>query len=108
MLEDRLFVVSSNMLGSPFGSTNAASVNPHTGTPYGPDFPAIAVRDIVAAEKVLLDTLEVKHLVAVAGPSYGGYQTFQWAVDYPEFMDRIVPVVTTPKAQNVEQSLAEL
>ena len=36
---DKLFVVASNMLGSSFGSTNAASVNPKTGQPYGPDFP---------------------------------------------------------------------
>ena len=47
-------------------------------------------------------------LVAVAGPSYVGYQAFQWAVAYPDFMDAIVPVVTAPKAQNVEQSLAQL
>jgi homoserine O-acetyltransferase len=105
---DKLFVVSSNMLGSSFGSTNGASIDPQTGKPYGPDFPAITVRDIVAAQKALLDALGVTHLVAVAGPSYGGYQAFQWAVDYPEFMDRIVPVVTAPKAQNVEHSLAEL
>jgi len=105
---DKLFVVSSNMLGSSFGSTNGASIDPQTGNPYGPDFPAITVRDIVAAEKTLLDALGVTHLVAVAGPSYGGYQAFQWAVDYPEFMDGIVPVVTAPKAQNVEHSLAEL
>ena len=105
---DKLFVVSSNMLGSSSGSTNAASIDPHTGEPYGPDFPAITVRDIVAAEKALLDSLGVEHLVAVAGPSYGGYQAFQWAVDYPGCMDAIVPVVTAPKAQNVEHSLAEL
>ena len=105
---DKLFVVSSNMLGSSFGSTNGASINPDTGRPYGPDFPAITVRDIVAAEKALLDALGVAHVVAIAGPSYGGYQAFQWAVAYPDFMDAIVPVVTAPKAQNVEKSLAEL
>src|SRR5438445_3072903 len=70
---DRLFVVSSNMLGSSFGSTNGASLNPRTGKPYGPDFPAITVRDIIAIEKTLLEPLRVKHLGAVAGPSYGGY-----------------------------------
>jgi len=105
---DKLFVVSSNMLGSSFGSTNGASINPQTGNPYGPDFPAITVCDIVAAEKALLEELGVQHLVAVAGPSYGGYQAFQWAVAYPDFMDSIVPVVTAPKSQNVESSLAEL
>ena len=105
---DRLFVVSSNMLGSSFGSTNGASPNPATGKPYGPDFPAITVLDIVTAEKALLDRLGVKHLVAVAGPSYGGFQAFQWAVTYPDFMDAVVPVVTAPKADNVEKGLAEL
>jgi len=105
---DTLFVVSSNMLGSSFGSTNGASINPETSKPYGPDFPAITVRDIIEAEKRLLDGLGVKHLVAVAGPSYGGYQAFQWAVSHPDFMDGIVPVVTAPRSQNAEKSLAEL
>jgi homoserine O-acetyltransferase/O-succinyltransferase len=105
----KLFVVSSNMLGSSAGSTNGASINLQTGTPYGPDFPPITVHDIVAAQKALLDSLGVKHLVAVAGPSFGGYQAFQWAVSYPDFMDAIVPVVTAPKAQgDVNQSLADL
>jgi len=42
----------------------------------------------------LLDHLGVRHLVAVAGPSYGGYQAFQWAVAYPDFMDAIVPLLS--------------
>jgi len=98
---DRLFVVASNMLGSSYGSTNAASLNPATGQPYGPDFPAITVRDIVAAQKALLASLGVKHLVAVAGPSYGGYQAFQWAVTYPDLMDAIVPVVIVETVETV-------
>src|SRR5712691_3096200 len=106
---DRQFVVASNMLGSSYGSTNAASINPSTGEPYGPDFPALAIRDIVAAQKALLDSLGVKHLVAVAGPSYGGYQAFQWAVAYPEFIDAIVPVNTAPWASaNTNKQLAEM
>jgi len=105
---DKLFVVASNMLGSSFGSTNGASLDPRTGKPYGPDFPAIAVRDIVAAQKMLLDSLGARHLIAVAGPSYGGYQAFQWAVAYPEMMDAIVAVVTAPKSENAEDRLAEL
>ena len=106
---DRLFVVASNMLGSSYGSTNAASINPPTGAPYGPDFPAIALSDIVAAQKALLDSLGVRHLVAVAGPSYGGYQAFQWAVAYPDFIDAIVPVNTAPWASaNTDKQLAEV
>jgi homoserine O-acetyltransferase/O-succinyltransferase len=106
---DRLFVVASNILGSSYGSTNAASINPATGEPYGPDFPAIALSDIVAAQKALLDSLGVRHLAAVAGPSYGGYQAFQWAVAYPDFIDAIVPVNTAPWASvNTDKQLAEM
>jgi homoserine O-acetyltransferase len=93
----RYFVVSSNMLGSSYGSTAPRSTNPATGKPYGPDFPDITVRDIVRAQKLMLESLRVAHLVAVAGPSYGGFQAFQWAVTYPGFMHGIVPVVTAPK-----------
>jgi homoserine O-acetyltransferase len=106
---DKLFVVASNMLGSSYGSTNAATIDPATGRPYGPDFPAITVRDIVEAQKRLLDSLGVRHLVAVGGPSYGGYQSFQWAVAYPDFMDAIVPVNTAPWASaNTDKQLAEM
>ncbi len=93
---DRYYVVCSNMLGSSFGSTNAASINPNTGKPYGSSFPKIAVADIVAAQKRLLDHLGVTHLRAVVGPSYGGFQAFQWAVSFPGFMDGVAPVVTSP------------
>ncbi len=93
---DRYFVVCSNMLGSSYGSTNAASIDPTTGKPYGSKFPSITVRDIVTAQMHLLRHLGVTHLRAVVGPSYGGFQAFQWAVTFPDFMDGVVPVVTSP------------
>src|SRR6266852_3375067 len=105
---DKLFVVASNMLGSSYGSTNAASANPATGQPYGADFPAISIRDIVAAQKALLDSLGVKHLVAVAGPSYGGYQAFQWAVTFPTFMNGVVVAVSAPKSTAPMSALTDL
>ena len=97
---NRYYVVSSNMLGSSYGSTAPRSPNPATGKPYGPDFPDITVRDIVRAQRVLLSALGVEHLVAVAGPSYGGFQAFQWAVTYPDLMNGIVAVVTAPRMRN--------
>ena len=108
---DKFFVVASNMLGSSYGSTSPASIIPTTGKPYGPDFPRLTVGDIVRAQRELLDHLEVKHLVAVAGPSYGGFQAFQWAVTYPDFMHGIVAVVTAPKntrANATEKLLQQL
>ncbi len=47
----------------------------------------------------------MQHLVAVAGPSFGGYQAFQWAVTYPAYMDGIVPVVTAPKSSGGDEIL---
>ena len=105
---DRYYVVSSNMLGSSFGSTAPASKNPKTGKPYGPDFPDITLRDIVGAQKTLLEALDVQHLVAVAGPSYGGYQTFQWAVTYPTFMSGAVAVVSAPKGSGGDAAVKSL
>src|ERR1700712_1663669 len=70
---ERYFVVCPNVLGSSYGSTNAASVDPSTGKPYGSRFPTITVADIVTAQKRLLEHLGVTHLRAVVGPSYGGF-----------------------------------
>jgi homoserine O-acetyltransferase/O-succinyltransferase len=94
---DRFFVVASNMLGSSYGSTNPASTIPATGKPYGPDFPALSLVDIVTAQRRLIEALGIRHLVAVAGPSFGGYQTLQWGVTFPEMMDGLVVVCSAPK-----------
>jgi len=96
----KYFVVSSNMLGSSYGSTAPSSINPKTGKPYGPDFPEYTLVDIVTAQRMLVGALGVKHLKAVAGISFGGYQAFQWGVTFPDAMDAIVPVVTAPKADH--------
>jgi homoserine O-acetyltransferase len=93
---DRLFVICPNMLGSSYGSTNAASFDPTTGKRYGPRFPDITVSDIVATQRALLDHLGIEKLVAIVGPSYGGFQAFQWTVDYPGMMEGIAAVVTSP------------
>jgi homoserine O-acetyltransferase len=91
---DRFFVVSANMIGSSFGSTAPASIDPGTGRPYGPDFPQIVMSDMVESQRRLLDRLGVGKLAAVVGPSYGGFQALQWARDRPHDMDAIVVAVS--------------
>jgi homoserine O-acetyltransferase/O-succinyltransferase len=93
---DRFFAICPNMLGSSYGSTNAASLDPATGRPYGPQFPDITVGDIVATQRALIDHFGIEQLVAIVGPSYGGFQGFQWAVNYPDRMKGIAAVVTSP------------
>jgi len=105
---DKYFVVSSNMLGGAFGSTGPRSTNAATGKPYGPDFPDITLVDMVAAQRALLDALGVKHLLAVAGPSYGGFLAFQWAVTYPDLMDGIVVVVSSPTGGKNPQAIRNI
>jgi homoserine O-acetyltransferase len=104
----RFFVVSSNVLGSCYGTTGPASLNPATGKPYGPEFPEISMRDIVVAQREFLLRLGVTHLVAVAGPSLGGRQAFQWAVTFPDFMDGIVAVASSPKGLGKDDAVHQL
>jgi homoserine O-acetyltransferase len=95
---DRYFVISVNALGSAHGSTGPNTTDPRTGKHYGPTFPDITLRDMVASQKLLVDSLGVKGLVAVIGPSMGGFQSFQWAASYPGFMKAVVPSVTAPRS----------
>jgi homoserine O-acetyltransferase len=105
---ERFLVISSNVLGSCYGTTGPGSVNPATGKPYGPEFPDITMRDIVLAQREFLVRLGVTHLVAVAGPSLGGRQAFQWAVTYPDFMDGIVAVASSPKGLGKDDAVHHL
>ena len=73
----RYCIVSSNSLGSCYGSTGPSSINPATGKPYGPSFPAFNYEDIVRAQHLMLRSLGVDKLVAVAGSSLGGFQAFR-------------------------------
>ena len=92
---DRFFVVSSNLLGGCRGTTGPSSANPATGRPYGSDFPVITVADMVRTERALLDQLGVPRLAAVAGGSLGGMQALEWAVQYPDQVDAIIPIAST-------------
>jgi homoserine O-acetyltransferase len=59
-------------------------------------FPHYNLEDIVAAERLLVEHFGAKHLVVVAGGSMGGRQTWQWGVQYPDFMDALVPMISSP------------
>ena len=77
-------------------TTGPASINPDTGKPYGMSFPVVSIKDFVRVQKALVDSLGIKKLHAVMGPSMGALQTYEWAASFPEAVDRIVPVIGTP------------
>ena len=86
----KYYVICANLLGGCNGSTGPASINPATGVEYGMSFPNVTVKDIVVAQKRLLDRLGIKHLHAIAGGSMGGMQALLWAVLYPSSVGRII------------------
>lgn len=91
---DRHFVVCANVLGGCQGSTGPASVDPATGRPYGPRFPAVTIRDMVRTQAALADHLGVERWLAVVGGSMGGMQVLEWAVMFPRRVRAAVAVAT--------------
>jgi len=62
------------------------------------DFPGVTISDMVNAQyRLLSEVLGITHLHAVIGISMGGMQTFEWITAYPDFMDRAVSIVGTPR-----------
>ena len=92
---ERYFVICSNVIGGCKGSTGPSSFNPATGKPYGATFPVVTIRDMVNAQKLLLDVLGIPELYAVAGGSMGGMQALQWAVSYPLLMKKVIVIAAT-------------
>lgn len=101
---NRYFVICSNVLGSCAGSTGPRSVNPDTGNPYNLDFPVITIRDMVRAQRYLIDYFGIEKLLSVVGGSMGGMQAMEWAINYPDRLDSAVPIATT--SQLSPQSIA--
>jgi homoserine O-acetyltransferase len=93
---DRYFVICSNVLGSCYGTTGPSSIDPATGQPYGPGFPAIVVDDMVDLQAGLIDHLGIARLFAVVGGSLGGHQAMTWATRHPDRVVACAAIATSP------------
>jgi len=105
---DRYFVICTNVLGGCMGTTGPRSPRDDLGadvepTPWGTEFPPVTIRDMVRAQKRLVEQLGIARLFAVVGGSMGGMQVLQWAATYPEAVFAAVPIATAPyhSAQNI-------
>jgi len=101
----RFFVICANVLGGCMGSTGPRSPRDDTpeAPPWGTDFPPITIRDMVRAQRLLVDYLGIPRLFAAIGGSMGGMQALEWAATFPDKVFAAVPVATASfhSAQNI-------
>lgn len=100
---NKFFVIGVNNIGSCFGSTGPASIQPETGKPWGAAFPVVTVEDWVMAQARLADRLGIERFAAVMGGSLGGMQALSWSITCPERVANCVVIASTPRlsAQNI-------
>lgn len=87
---DRYFIVCANNLGSCFGSSGPASPAAADGQPLGGRFPAPALADIVAGQRLLQEGLGIGCWYAVIGGSLGGMAALEWAAAHPGRVRRAI------------------
>jgi homoserine O-acetyltransferase len=89
---NRFFVVCVNSLGSCFGSTGPASINPATGAAYRLAFPDLSVEDIARAGHETLRSLKIERANTIIGPSLGGMVVLAYAAQFPGATRRLISI----------------
>lgn len=98
---DRFFVVAANILGGCQGTTGPSSIGPD-GKPWGSSFPTLTIRDQVHAEAALTDRLGIERWYGVIGGSAGGMRGLEWAIEYPNRVERLF-LLAASAAASAEQ-----
>ncbi|GAA3091421.1 homoserine O-acetyltransferase [Kribbella aluminosa] len=91
------YIVAANVLGGCQGTTGPSTEAPD-GRAWGSRFPALTVRDQVAAEAALTDALGIDRWAAVIGGSMGGMRALEWPLMYPDRVGTAVVLASTPAA----------
>ena len=98
---DRWFVVAPNMLGGCQGTTGPASPAPD-GHEWGSRFPFLTIRDQVATQVGFSDAIGIPRWAAVIGGSMGGMQALEWAVGFPDRLERVA-ILAAPASSSADQ-----
>jgi homoserine O-acetyltransferase len=96
---DRYFVICVNSLGSCFGSTGPASINPLTNTIYRLDFPVLTLEDVAEAAWGVVRHLGIEKLHSVVGCSMGGMSGLAYCVRHPGTMRSFVSISSATRAE---------
>ena len=86
----KFFIVCANVLGSCYGTTGPASINPETGKPWLRNFPLITVRDLVSVHEILRNHLGIRKIHTIIGASIGGYQALEYTIMMPDLIQRLI------------------
>jgi len=90
----RHFIVSPNTFGNGLSSSPSNAAPPCAGA----DFPHVTHYDNVACQhRLLTGEFGIERIRLVAGWSMGGSQSYQWAAQYPDMVDAIVPFCASAK-----------
>ena len=100
---NKYFVICANVLGGCMGSLGPKELNPETNKIFATDFPIITIKDMVKAQKYLIDYFKIKKLLAVVGGSMGGMQVLQFVSLYPDLAYSSIPIACSAShsAQNI-------
>jgi homoserine O-acetyltransferase len=101
---NRWFVICINNLGSCRGSSGPVSINPGTGSAYGPDFPAVTFVDMARSQKLLIDAMGIQQLHAIVGSSMGAMLSVTWAALYPEHTRNLVSISSSARVYPANQA----
>jgi len=99
------FLVCANHLGGSHGSTGPASINPDTGQPYAENFPVLTIKDLVRAQRPLMDLLGIEQWKAITGCSMGALVAMQWMADLPGTARKALLVTGIPRSPAVRIAL---
>ena len=100
---NKFFVICSNVLGGCAGSTGPKELQNGSDVAYGGNFPSITIKDMVKAQSLLIESLNIEKLFSVIGGSMGAMQALQWAIDFPDRILNIIHIAGALKhsAQNI-------
>jgi len=96
---DRFQVICVNSLGSCFGSTGPASINPETGDLYRLEFPTLTLEDVAEAAYGVIRKLGIEKLHSVIGCSMGGMSGLAFCVRHPDASRNFVTISSATRAE---------